>query len=178
MLIVSQDNGGYSNFRVRPVTYEDVSKIVKLHKAVSLIEGGIARSQDEVTLKYMRSYIKRVVADGVGVVCIDASNNIIGALTAYRNEIICNRHILENLTVCVHPDMQSKGVGKMIFTTFLGNVLQLDGILKVKLTVREANTKAVRFYEKLGFEREGILRYDALNVDGTFGNRFIMSWFK
>lgn len=178
MMILSKDNGGYSGLTIRDVVIKDVAKITELQKEVAKTEGGIARSCDEIDTKYIRGYIKKVIADGVGIVCTDADNNILGIITAHHNEIKCNRHILENLTICIHPNSQSMGIGRKIFTAFLGEVLKNSEILKVKLTVRESNNRAFKFYEKMGFEREGILRYDAMNSDGTFDNRFIMSWFK
>ncbi|MEO3945007.1 GNAT family N-acetyltransferase [Gorillibacterium sp. CAU 1737] len=48
------------------------------------------------------------------------------------------------------------------------------GIKKMALSVLETNEKAIRLYEKLGFEREGLLRRDKLLSDGAYYNTILM----
>ena len=48
------------------------------------------------------------------------------------------------------------------------------GLNRVELTVDEENARAIRCYEKCGFQREGLLRQHRL-VDGEFGNTLVMS---
>lgn len=48
------------------------------------------------------------------------------------------------------------------------------GMTKMTLTVLETNEKAVRLYEKLGFEVEGVLRKDKLLSDGTYYGTLVM----
>lgn len=45
---------------------------------------------------------------------------------------------------------------------------------RVDLTTDEANYRAIRCYEKCGFQREGLLRQHRL-IDGEFGNTLVMA---
>jgi ribosomal protein S18 acetylase RimI-like enzyme len=46
------------------------------------------------------------------------------------------------------------------------------------LHVLETNDKAIKLYQKLGFEIEGILKKDKIFSDGNFYNTIIMGRFK
>ena len=45
---------------------------------------------------------------------------------------------------------------------------------RVELTTDEENARAIRCYEKCGFQREGLLRQHRL-IDGKFGNTLVMA---
>lgn len=49
-----------------------------------------------------------------------------------------------------------------------------EGLEKLNLQVLETNHKAIRLYESLGFEVEGILRRDKRLADGQFYNTVVM----
>ena len=51
------------------------------------------------------------------------------------------------------------------------------GLNRLQLTCDEDNARAIRCYEKCGFQREGLLRQHRL-VEGRFGNTLIMSVLK
>jgi RimJ/RimL family protein N-acetyltransferase len=48
------------------------------------------------------------------------------------------------------------------------------GFVRIELSVRADNLRAVRLYEKVGFVREGVLR-DAVFVDGKLHNALAMA---
>ncbi len=69
------------------------------------------------------------------------------------------------------------GIGK--------NFLQLsidwadaNDIKKMALHVLETNDKAIRLYEKLGFEVEGLLKNDKILSDGHYYHTVVMGRFK
>lgn len=49
-----------------------------------------------------------------------------------------------------------------------------NGIQKITLNVLETNTNAIKLYQKLGFEIEGILKKDKLLSDGKLYNTIMM----
>lgn len=53
-----------------------------------------------------------------------------------------------------------------------------SGIQKISLNVLEANSSAIKLYQKLGFEVEGILKHDKILSDGQFYNTIIMGRLK
>lgn len=52
-----------------------------------------------------------------------------------------------------------------------------NGIKKITLSVLGTNEKAIRLYEKLGFEVEGVLRNDKILADGKYYNTVMMGRF-
>lgn len=53
-----------------------------------------------------------------------------------------------------------------------------SGIHKICLNVLESNSSAIKLYQKLGFEIEGILKDDKMLSDGQFYNTIIMGRLK
>lgn len=58
------------------------------------------------------------------------------------------------LTVVVHPQNRSKGLGRMLVTHLL-NIACNHGAETVLLEVRPSNTVAIELYQKLGFNEVG-----------------------
>jgi RimJ/RimL family protein N-acetyltransferase len=52
------------------------------------------------------------------------------------------------------------------------------GVNKMELRVLEINYKAIRIYERFGFEVEGILKMDKVLSDGKFYNTVVMGRYK
>ena len=58
------------------------------------------------------------------------------------------------LNLCIHPDYQSRGIGKLLFNHFL--VLdRRENIHRIFLEVRPTNFKAIRLYLSMGFNEIG-----------------------
>ncbi|MFD1737817.1 GNAT family N-acetyltransferase [Bacillus salitolerans] len=75
--------------------------------------------------------------------------------------------------VCVLKDYWGYGIGK----TFLRECIHwadTNGIQKITLSVLETNEKAIRLYEKLGFEVEGVLKNDKKLSDGRYYHTILM----
>ncbi|WP_442599833.1 GNAT family N-acetyltransferase [Neobacillus sp. D3-1R] len=68
------------------------------------------------------------------------------------------------------------GIGKNLLKESI-SWADLNGIKKMNLNVTEINEKAIRLYEKLGFEIEGVLKKDKLLSDGKYYNTIMMGRF-
>lgn len=65
------------------------------------------------------------------------------------------------------------GIGSMLMEALIFWAKETKIIRKINLRVRTDNKKAIKLYEKFGFEREGIIRRDFL-IDGRFYNSILM----
>jgi L-phenylalanine/L-methionine N-acetyltransferase len=78
--------------------------------------------------------------------------------------------------VAIHPDFGGKGLG----TEMLKEILdfgQKRGFLRIELSTATINDKAIRLYEKMGFEREGVLRnYTFLKSENRFLDEMMMAY--
>ncbi len=67
------------------------------------------------------------------------------------------RHVALLRTVAVDPDAQGRGIAQAMVADALLH-LRSDGIRRVELYAESDNARALRFYERVGFMREGLLR--------------------
>lgn len=66
-------------------------------------------------------------------------------------------HVALLRTLAVDPDAQGQGIAQAMVADALLH-LRADGIRRVELYAESDNARALRFYEKLGFQQEGRLR--------------------
>jgi putative acetyltransferase len=67
------------------------------------------------------------------------------------------RHVASLGTLAVDPTLHGQGIALAMVTDAIER-LKADGVKRIELIVESDNAPALRFYEKLGFEREGTLR--------------------
>ena len=75
--------------------------------------------------------------------------------------------------VCVAKDYWGKGIGKHLMKTAI-SWADSTGITKISLNVLETNVHAIRMYESLGFETEGISKADKRLSDGKYYNTVLI----
>lgn len=75
-------------------------------------------------------------------------------ITRYSRRIA---HIATIRTLATLPSYHGQGVTKKLMLEIISR-LKEDGIRRVDLMAEVDNPKAIKFYQKLGFEKEGILK--------------------
>ena len=85
------------------------------------------------------------------------------------------RHMGE-LGISIAKAYWSKGIATAIMNYILNWAEQNEIVEKLTLEVLDSNIKAISFYEKLGFEREGLLKKASI-VDGEYHDLLRMSIF-
>jgi len=78
------------------------------------------------------------------------------------------------LGIGVHPDAHGRGVGSALMDALTRQADDWLGVLRIELTVFADNVRAIRLYERFGFEHEGRLRGYALR-DGRYVDAFTMA---
>ncbi len=68
-----------------------------------------------------------------------------------------NAHIGYLGGVAIHPDFAGKGYGFSMLSEIIALGKQM-GLRRIELSTATSNEKAIRLYEKAGFEKEGILK--------------------
>jgi len=160
-------------------TQNDIEAIVHLYRAVASIEGGLARSVDEITDAYVDHFVSKALENGLIIVAKTGDGTIVGEIHGYALGPRVFSHVLGELTIAVHPDFQGIGAGKALFNEFMRQVnLDRPDILRVELIARESNAKAIKFYEKLGFVIEGRLQRRIRSVGSGFEADIPMAWLR
>ena len=74
-------------------------------------------------------------------------------------------------------DHQGKGCGQFAIEQMLYHAFGDMNLNRIELTVLESNSRAINFYEKNNFKKEGIKR-KAVYKNGSFQNMYLMSLLK
>ena len=86
-----------------------------------------------------------------------------------------NHHVTYLGGLAIHPSFSGKGEGRKM----LEAIIQLAGergFLRIELSVAATNEKAIQLYEKVGFEKEGMLRKCThLKSEGRFNDEVMMA---
>jgi L-phenylalanine/L-methionine N-acetyltransferase len=78
--------------------------------------------------------------------------------------------------IAIHPNFGGKGLGAKMLNEILDFGQQL-GFLRIELSTATTNDKAIRLYEKVGFEREGVLKnYTFLKSENRFLDEMMMAY--
>lgn len=166
----------FKNIQVRRAIQEDRIAIYHLYLEVAKIPGGIARTVSEITFEYIDRFLQQAFKAGIILVYED-SGQIVGEIHTYPLGPNIFSHVLGELTIVVSPNAQGKGVGRSLFKTLLHTVeREFPAINRVELMARESNEKAIRFYETLGFKKEGRLEDRVRSVNGGFEADIPMAW--
>lgn len=162
----------------RPATLEDKHKILVLYREVATLSGGIIREAHEITEEYVDKFVRNSLAGGMIFVIDDAgSDRLIGEIHTYKPALKALSHVLEHLTLVVHPDFQRKGIGRALFTIVLDKVRsEHPGILRVELIAKESNHAAMSLYISLGFIEEGRMVKRIKRPDGNLEDDVLLVW--
>lgn len=165
--------------QLRTLEIDDCSDVFELYKRVSIVPGGLARMANEVEEEYVRNFVSKTVENGVGYVVINDEAKLVAEIHAYKTELYCFSHVLSDLTIAVDPAMQGTGIGRKVFEKFMNTVVnERQDVSRVELIARESNTKAISFYETLGFNVEGRMLSRIKNPDGSLEADIPMAWIR
>lgn len=165
-------------YRIEWTREADREGLLQLYRRVAAVEGGLARSAEEIDADYVGSFLTRALATGVSLVARPAESEApIGEIHACALGPRVFAHVLGDLTIAVDPAWQGQGVGGALFRRLLEHVeRQRPDILRVELIARESNARALSFYEQLGFRREGRMADRIRSVGGGLEADIPMAW--
>ncbi len=138
----------------------------------------IARERKYLTLleafplPQTREFLLDLMEKGDPVFVALANGGVVGWCDIRRYPFPAHSH-RGTLGMGVVPDYRGRGIGARLIDQALTRAFA-TGFVRVELSVRADNQRAVQLYEKVGFVREGLLR-DAVFVDGEFHNTIAMA---
>ena len=106
-----------NDFEMRAVNLADTDAMVALYQAVAAMPGsGLARQRGEISREYVAGFLARALNGGVSLGAF-AGDAPVGEIHATRIGPRQFAHVLTDLTVAVHPDVQGRGVGSRCVST-------------------------------------------------------------
>jgi ribosomal protein S18 acetylase RimI-like enzyme len=167
-------------FDVRRSTVLDKQSLYILYQKVARYNGGIARTEQEITENYISNNLNQSLENGMSLVVEHPDNKslIIAEIHCYKPEPKLFSHVLSDLTIIVDQGFQRKGIGQLIFRSLLDEIeSSRNDVLRVELIARESNQKAIAFYQKLGFKIEGRFESRVDCGNNQFEADIPMAWF-
>ena len=119
-----------------------------------MFQCGFEKSVDEEEMKTVIN-VDHKSEDSVWFTITDLQGNIIGETGLLR--MFPAWHQTDLTIIIPDPKMQSKGYGTEAIRLMLDLAFETYQMHRVSIGVVGLNTEALRFYEKIGFKKEGIL---------------------
>jgi len=107
------------------------------------------------------------------LVAVDSENTVIGALLFQGGDRRAVQHSTE-LSISVQREWRDQGVGTALLSRGIEWARSSDVVKRLELHVFAENARAIRVYEKLGFEVEGCLRRGVFR-EGQYHDQLVMS---
>ncbi len=83
------------------------------------------------------------------------------------------KHIAYIDKLAINQSLNGKGLGTIFFQEIISSLAN-EGFIRIELGVETDNKRAISFYEKFGFEIEGV-RKKLLNREGEFIDNYYMA---
>lgn len=156
-----------SELAVRAMSLADSGVTLALYKTVAAVpDSGLARLHEEISGEYVDGFLSRAAGGDVSLGAFVGST-LAGEMHATRLTPRQFSHVLTDLTVAVHPEMQGRGIATRLFAALFETVAKFDPpITRIELVARTGNVAARRLYERLGFRPEGCFRNRVRLPDG------------
>ena len=154
-----------------PIRLEHVERF---HRALDIVarERRYLAMLQAPPLNDTRKFVSTCVEKGYPQSAAIESGELIGGCDIIPPETASALHC-GALGMWVVPEKRSQGLGRQLLLTTLAAAREF-GLMRVELGVYDDNLPAIRLYESLGFQREGIKRNAAL-IDGFYKNLIMMA---
>lgn len=119
---------------------EDVEKVLQIERSVFPNPWPALAFLSELRVPVSRSFV------------LEKSGELIGYII-YR----VVKEEMHVLNIAIRPDWQGKGYGKRLMKWAMERERK-EGVKYVTLEVRKSNIKAIRLYEKLGFQKLRVIK--------------------
>ncbi len=158
-------------FTIRPPRAEDAGDLAELRRLPGVFENTMGLPSNRVG--QTEAFLAELDVDDHQFVAVAEDGRVVGlaGLQLFSNPR--KRH-MASLGVYVHTDYQGRGAGTALIKALLDLADNWLMLVRVELDVYTDNTGAIRLYERLGFEPEGVLRKAAIR-NGRYEDLLMMS---
>ncbi len=162
-------------YQIRPAEISDARGINALRRMPGVMENILGIPSEP--LKRSEEYLAGIDSNNHQFVAVikndDGTDLVIGTAGLNVSPRPRNRHTA-TIGIMVHKDYQEKQVGTALMQAVLDVADNWLMLVRVELTVFVDNERAIHLYEKLGFEKEGIVRKAAIR-NGEYTDEYLMS---
>lgn len=143
---------------IREARPEDASILAAAEKSITTTPGFLVSKPEEIKLENFRKKIESLAALPNGkYVVAERADEIVGHAMLDPMGLEAIEHVVR-LTIAVHPGNEEQGIGEQLLSYLVNWAKTASKVEKIELNVRSVNQRAVRLYQKLGFNVEGRIR--------------------
>ena len=140
------------NLNIRHLEQEDFKEVTKIFSFKSVTEN---TSQNPfVNADMVASLFDS--KDRYNLVAL-IDTEVVGYISLIMSSKARSKHCAA-IALAVHPDHHRKGVGRALLGEIINQADNWLNIIRLELEVQADNTAAIKLYESLGFELEGVKR--------------------
>ena len=158
------------NFIIRPPVLSDAKDIQLIRTARGTMENILGYPTN--TVMESENYLINKLAND-HILVAEVERCVIGIAGLHVESNPRMNHI-GSFGISIHPDYQSKGIGKALTEAILELADNWLMLIRVELEVFENNKKAIELYRKMGFVIEGLKKYNGKRY-GKYENDYVMA---
>jgi aminoglycoside 6'-N-acetyltransferase len=106
------------------------------------------------------------------VFAVEVDDEVVGAIMYVEEPSPDYRHA--SIDVFLHPDWHGKGLGTDAVRTLSKHLIHDRGHHRLAIDPAASNEKAIRAYQRVGFQQVGVLRAYERNADGEWQDCMLM----
>jgi ribosomal protein S18 acetylase RimI-like enzyme len=160
-----------STVQIRPVRDADLGSLRETVNEVCSEKWYLA-AVEGFTLEQSRDFLKHIIDNGLPEVVAVDGDRIVGWCDILPNTTTGFTHV-GRLGMGVAGDYRRKGIGRRLLNACLSLAVEY-GLEKVELEVFSDNIPAIRLYESVGFNVEG-LKSNARKIEGRYQDIQLMA---
>jgi len=159
------------------ISYITESDIESFHACLDAVarEKKYLALHEAPPLESVRGFVQSNIASGAPQFVARENSSVVGWCDVLPGWHHSRRHC-GSLGIGMLPAYRGKGLGRRLLEACISRAWEA-GLTRIELEVREDNPRAIKLYEELGFEHEG-LRRQAMLVDGIHYDTLAMSLIK
>lgn len=163
---------------IRTARETDADKITTAEQQIAAAPGLLVPRPHEYNVSDIRSKISQLSSmEGGFYVVAESENEIVGHALLEPMGLEAIRHIAR-LSIAVHPGHQAKGIGDALLLNLMERAKNTSTsgrkLEKIELNVRATNARAIRLYQRHGFQIEGRLVRRIKCEDGSYIDDLVM----
>lgn len=158
-------------YTIRPTRLEDMEGFNALRRMPGVFENTLGLPSERVQRNI--DGFQAMGPDDHNFVAVLADGTVIGTAGLRVCPSPRMRHV-GSVGLFVHTEYQNMGVGTALLKTLLDLADNWLMLVRVELEVFADNEQAIRLYEKLGFEKEGLLRMTTVR-NGRYVDEYKMA---
>lgn len=142
---------------IREAKIEDTKALTQAEQHYAQTPGHLVSKPHELSEEMFVRKIKALNSGEGLYIVAEKDNQIVGHAFLEQMGLENIAHIYR-LTIVVHPNKTSQGVGKILMNHLISWAQENPTAFKIELLVRSSNQQAISLYAKLGFKEEGRLK--------------------